>query len=191
MKGKWAKGIEPRNFGWVLKDSLAYSERPGGHTANHRRVRRHEEIVWIREHGFHRVISLMPSPHNLHAYEELNLPYVHVPFGPHDDAQMVCDALFPRLAEWLGKGERILMHQDEISDRLQGMIGGYLLYLGKMQNAPQTMTVVESLLSRQLGPVGRELIVMIAAQNAANRANTQAAAQAAQSANSVPSVSAV
>ncbi len=162
MKGKWAKGIEPRNFGWVLQDSLAISERPGGHTANHRRVRRHEEIVWIREHGFHRVISLMPSPHNLHAYEELNVPYVHVPFGPHDDAQLVCSALFPRLQEWLEHGERILMHQDEISDRLQGIIGGYLLFTGKLQNAPQAMTVVESLLSRQLGPAGRELIVMMA-----------------------------
>ena len=29
MKGKWAAGIPPRNFTWVIKDRLAMSERPG------------------------------------------------------------------------------------------------------------------------------------------------------------------
>ena len=29
MKGKWAQGITPRNFVWVLKDRLAVCERPG------------------------------------------------------------------------------------------------------------------------------------------------------------------
>jgi hypothetical protein len=162
MKGKWAKGIEPRNFGWVLKDSLAYCERPGGHTANHRRVRRHEEIVWIREHGFNRVISLIGSPHNLHAYDEMNVSYAHVPFGSHDDAEMVIGALYPQLRIWLDAGEKILMHQDEISDRLQGIIGGYLLYTGKLHGGPQAITVTETLMKRQLGEVGRELVVMVA-----------------------------
>ena len=31
MKGKWAQGITPRNFVWVLKDRLAVCERPGGY----------------------------------------------------------------------------------------------------------------------------------------------------------------
>jgi len=48
MKGKWAKGIPPRFFAWVIKDRLAVSERPGGYARNHRRVRRHEEILWLR-----------------------------------------------------------------------------------------------------------------------------------------------
>jgi hypothetical protein len=39
-KGKWAQGIPPRNFAWIMKDRLAVSERPGGYGANHRRVRR-------------------------------------------------------------------------------------------------------------------------------------------------------
>jgi hypothetical protein len=162
MKGKWAKGIEPRNFGWVLKGSLAYSERPGGHTANHRSVRRHEEIVWIRAHGFSRIISILGSPHNLHAYEEMNMPYAHVPFGAHDDAQMVVEALFPQLKLWLDGGEKILLHADEISDKLQGIVGAFLLYTGRLQNGPQTIAVVETLMSRQLGEAGRELIVNVA-----------------------------
>ena len=52
VKGKWAQGIEPRNFRWVIKGSLAVCERPGGYGPNHRRVRRQEEIIWVREQGF-------------------------------------------------------------------------------------------------------------------------------------------
>ena len=59
VKGKWAQGIEPRNFRWVIKGSLAVSERPGGYGANHRRVRRQEEIIWVREQGFAPVISIV------------------------------------------------------------------------------------------------------------------------------------
>ena len=41
MKGKWAQGIVPRNFTWVVKEQVAVCERPGGVGSNHRRVRRH------------------------------------------------------------------------------------------------------------------------------------------------------
>ena len=60
MKGKWAAGIPPRNFTWVVQDQLAVSERPGGFAPNHRRVRRQEEIIWLRNQGFTRVVSLLP-----------------------------------------------------------------------------------------------------------------------------------
>ena len=95
MKGKWAQGIAPRNFAWIIKDQLAVSERPGGYARNHRRVRRQEEIIWIREQGFTRVISLLASPHNLHAYEELDVAWEHVPMGPHADIRAVHTSLRP------------------------------------------------------------------------------------------------
>jgi hypothetical protein len=162
VRGKWAKGIEPRGFCWIIKDAIAVCERPGGHTANHRRVRRHEEIIWIREHGFARVVSIMPSPHNLHANEELALPFEHVPFGVHDDIRKVIDGIYPRLRDWQRGGDRILLHQDEISDRLQGLVAGYLLYAGLLESAPQAIAVIEHLMSRQLGPVGREIVALTA-----------------------------
>lgn len=163
VRGKWSKGIEPRNFCWIIKDQIAICERPGGYSANHRRVRRHEEIIWIREHGFARVISLMPSPHNLHAYEELHLPFEHVPFGVHDDPRMVLGALYPQLKAWTARGDKVLLHCDEISDRLQGVLGGYLLYAGLITSGPQAITVIEHLMQRQLGSVGRELVTISAA----------------------------
>ena len=70
VKGKWAQGIDPRNFRWVIKDRLAVCERPGGYGANHRRVRRQEEIIWVREQGFAPVISIIASPANLHNYTD-------------------------------------------------------------------------------------------------------------------------
>ena len=45
LRGKWALGIQPRNFTWIIKDRLAICERPGGYGVNHRRVRRQEEII--------------------------------------------------------------------------------------------------------------------------------------------------
>ena len=77
LKGKWAKGIPPRFFAWIIKGRLAVSERPGGYARNHRKVRRHEEILWLRGEGFTRIVSLLPSPHNLHAYDELGVTWSH------------------------------------------------------------------------------------------------------------------
>ena len=81
LRGKWALGITPRNFTWIIKDKLAVCERPGGYGDNHRRVRRQEEIIWMRENNFDLVISIIAAPHNLHAYQELSMPHRHRPLG--------------------------------------------------------------------------------------------------------------
>jgi hypothetical protein len=162
MKGKWAQGIQPRNFAWILKDRLAVCERPGGYGANHRRVRRQEEIIWIREQGFTCVVTLIPSPHNLHNYDELGVAWRHLPFGPQDDALVIEATLFPELAAMLASGGKVLVHQDELSDRVAGLMAGYLLWAGVVPLAPQATSVVERLLSRQMGPLGRDLVASAA-----------------------------
>lgn len=162
MKGKWAQGIQPRNFAWILKDKLAVCERPGGYGANHRRVRRQEEIIWIREQGFTCVVTLIPSPHNLHNYDELGVTWRHLPFGPHEEARDVAAELFPDLRSMLAEGGKVLVHQDELSDRVAGLMAGYLLWAGVVPLAPQATSVVERLLSRQMGPLGRDLVALAA-----------------------------
>ena len=162
MRGKWAQGIPPRNFVWVIKDRLAISERPGGYARNHRRVRRQEEIIWLREQGFTQIVSLLPSPHNLHAYDELGVRWAHFPVAPTDDSRQVLADLYRQLREWLGAGERLLLHQEELGDRLMGVVGGYLLFAGLLDSGPKAITVVEQLTSRQMGPVGRELVAVSA-----------------------------
>ena len=106
MKGKWAQGIRPRNFHWIIKDQVALCERPGGYGANHRRVRRQEEIIWIREQGFGCVISLIPAPHNLHNYDDLGVVWRHRPFGADDDP-----AELPRRAVPRDQGAAVLGHE--------------------------------------------------------------------------------
>ena len=104
MKGKWAAGIPPRNFTWVIKEHLAASERPGGFSVNHRRVRRQEEIIWLRVQGFGRIISLLPSPHNLAAYDEEGLAWAHYPLERSGDPRPVLSSCYQDIDESLRGG---------------------------------------------------------------------------------------
>ena len=161
MKGKWAKGIPPRFFVWIIKGRLAISERPGGYARNHRKVRRHEEILWLRGEGFTRIVSLLPSPHNLHAYDELGVAWSHIPFGPHDDPHVVLADLYQQVKAWLAGGERLLVHQEELGDLLMGVVAGYLRWSGMIPNGPKSIAAVEKILGRQMGPSGRELVAIV------------------------------
>ncbi len=163
MKGKWAAGIVPRNFAWIIRDRLAVSERPGGYARSHRPVRRQEEIIWIREQGFTRVVSLLASPHNLHAYDELGVAWEHIPFGDHDDPRAVLGELYRKLRDWLAAGEKLLVHQEELGDRIQGVSGGYLVYAGLVPDPAQAISIVEQINQRQMGPAGRQLVAVAAA----------------------------
>jgi len=163
VKNKWASGIVPRNFAWIIRDRLAVSERPGGYARAHRPVRRQEEIIWIREQGFTLVVSLLASPHNLHAYDELGVAWEHLPFGPHQNAHAVLAELLPKLRGWLDEGQKVLLHQEELSDRLLGVATGYLVYGGLIADSAQAIAIVEQINSRQLGPLGRELVATAAA----------------------------
>ena len=160
VKGKWAQGIEPRNFRWVMQDSLAVCERPGGYGSNHRRVRRQEEIIWVREQGFNPVISIIPSPANLHNYDELGVTWLHRPFGNHDDTASYLVAFFPELHELLASKAKILIHGEELGDRISGIIAGYLVWTGLVPSGPKAISLTERLVQRQLGPVGRELVTV-------------------------------
>ena len=162
MKGKWAAGIVPRNFAWIIRDRLAVSERPGGYARSHRPVRRQEEIIWIREQGFTRVVSLLASPHNLHSYGELGVAWEHISFGAHDDARAVLGDLLPKLRGWLAAGEKLLVHQEELGDRIQGVSAGYLVYSGLVNDPAQAISIVEQINQRQMGPLGRQLVAVAA-----------------------------
>jgi hypothetical protein len=158
VKGKWAAGIPPRNFTWVIKDRLAMSERPGGFAPNHRKVRRQEEIIWLQVQGFTRVISLLPSSHNLQAYEERSMASVHFPLPSSGDTRAVLGEVYRELHGCLTGGERILIHQEELGDRIVGVVAGYLLWSERLPSGPQAITVLEHMTGHPMGPSGRELV---------------------------------
>ena len=161
LRGKWALGITPRNLTWIIKDRIAICERPGGYGENHRRVRRQEEIIWIRENGFGCVISLIPAPHNLHNYEELGVTYRHRPYTGTgaDDLAVYLGALYREMRELTSSGTKIILHGEEVGDRIVGMMGGYIRWSGLVTAGNQAIGITERLAGRQLDPFARELIL--------------------------------
>jgi hypothetical protein len=134
------------------------SERPGGFAPNHRKVRRQEEIMGLQVQGFTRVVSLLPSSHNLQAYEEKSMASVHFPLPTSGDARGLLGDLYRDLHARLTGGERILIHQEELGDRVTGVVAGYLLWSGRLPSGPQSITVLEHMTGHPMGPSGRELV---------------------------------
>lgn len=162
MRGKWAQGIQPRNFTWIVKDRVAVCERPGGYGENHRRVRRQEEIIWLRQNDFAFVLSLISSTHNLHNYEEMGLPFHHVPFkGPRGGPLDLTRAM-ASIRDHVTDGERIVVHREEVGDNVMGLVAAYLLWTGLVQSGPQAISVAEHLFGNELGPSARQLVAMVA-----------------------------
>lgn len=159
MKGKWAQGMAPRHFAWVIKDRLAACERIGGYGSSHRRVRRAEEIAWVRAQGFDCVISTLVSPHNLYAYEEAGVAAHHLPLDERGELSPGLQALFVEMRTLLVAGRRVLVHDDDVGDRLQGVLAGYLVHAGLVPEQTRAIAMVERLLHRPMGPTGRELVV--------------------------------
>ncbi|MGI9608411.1 MAG: hypothetical protein ACR2P0_19940 [Acidimicrobiales bacterium] len=160
LKGKWALGIEPRHFTWVLRDRLAVCERPGGYGDAHRRVRRQEEIIWTRVNGFDRIVSLIPNNANLHNYDEEEVAWIHRPFRGAEDGARYLTTLYTDLNTLTTQGFRLLMHREELGDHISGLIAGYLVWTEMVPDQPQAIVTVEQLLSRPMGPVGREIVAL-------------------------------
>jgi hypothetical protein len=120
-------------------------------------VRRQEEIIWLRVQGFTRVVSLLPSSHNLAAYDEGELVSSHFPFGPVGDQREILLEIYRNLDEWLAAGERVLVHQEELGDRVMGVVAGYLYWSGRLPGGAQAIVAVEQLIGHQMGPQGRDV----------------------------------
>ena len=157
MTSKWAEGIRPRGFRWVITDRLGVCERPGGYGAAHRRIRRLEEIIWLCRNEVDLVVTLTVIPYNLHDYDEHGLEYVHLPFpdaaAGTDRLEEILTTLHDRSAN-----ERVVLHHDAIGDPLAGVVAGYLLWAGLVDSGPEAVTITEQLLERELGPPARETV---------------------------------
>ncbi len=129
MRGKWAQGIEPRHFTWVIKDKVAVCERPGGYGANHRKVRRQEEIIWLRQNGFDFVMSLCGSNQNLHNYEEMGLPFHHVPFSGPAAGPLSLTRAMASIRDHVQAGDTIVVHREMLGERITGLVAAYLLWI--------------------------------------------------------------
>lgn len=161
LRGKWALGITPRNFTWIIKDRVAICERPGGYGDNHRRVRRQEEIIWLRENHFDFVVSIIAAPHNLHAYDELHMPFRHRPLSGADDLDAWLRVFYTELRDLINKEAKIVIHAEEVGDRLVGIMGGYIRWSQMLEDSSQAIQITEHISGRQLDTWSRELILRI------------------------------
>ena len=157
-KGKWAQGITPRHFVWVIQDQLAICERPGGFGANHRKVRRQEEIIWIREQGFDLVVSVAPGPLNLHNYDELGVHWAHWPLPQNDTLPKFLEERYTELRNSLAAGRKLILHGEEINERLIGFLAGYLVWTEIVPEPPRAIAMVEQITGRQVGAEGRVVV---------------------------------
>lgn len=154
-----AAGLKPRGFTWVISDKLAVSERVGGSGFQHRRVRREEEITWLVEEAhINTVVSMLAGNQNVAAYREAGIATYSVPMDtvlePRD--QIV---FFKTLEKALSRpNARVLVHREVVDDTIGGLLGGYLVMSGMVEDPILAIAVIQQILGRALGPEGRSLI---------------------------------
>lgn len=152
-------GLKPRGFTWVIAEKLAVSERIGGIGFQHRRVRREEEITWLREEaGITVVLSLLPANQNVSSYAEAGLRTVAAPIQgsiTRAHRRLVYDALAEIMADPEAK---VLVHRETVDDGLAGLLGGYIVDSGLVADPVLAVAVIQEILGRALGPDGRALV---------------------------------
>ena len=105
------------------------------------------------------LISIIPAPHNLHNYDELGVTYRHRPFTG-EDLGLWLKAFYTELHMMLEKGTKILVHNEEVGDRIIGIMGGYIRWSGLVDDPSQAILITERIAGRQLDPFAREAILM-------------------------------
>ncbi len=159
MAKKDVPGLEPRGFRWVIAGRLAVSERIGGSGFQHRRVRREEEIAWLTEQGINTILTLLPAGQNAVAYDEAEFRVIVHPVdgSPSDIGDTA--PIFAAIDEALGVHDAsVLLHRDTIDETVAGLLAGYLVYSGLVDDPIIATSVIQEILRRPLGPEGRSLI---------------------------------
>jgi len=150
-------GLEPREFTWVIQGRLAVSERVGGYGFQHRRVRREEEITWLKNAGMTCILSLLDGNQNIASYEESGLLAYHETLAnlEPDAIRMVFDAMDRALSS---PDEVLLIHRDIIDDAVAGVLAGYLVHSGLIDDPIVAIAAIQEILKRPLGPEARAII---------------------------------
>ena len=108
---------EPKRIWWARPRKLCALERPGGGGRSHRPERRAGEIEWLKAAGVRTVVSTMTTRHNLAAYEEAGLRWLHVPVaGPAEVAEEELEILLRLLRRELRRGGAVAVHGNRHTD---------------------------------------------------------------------------
>ena len=157
MKGKWAAGHQPAQLHVGDRDRFAVSERP---VASERRIARCVvKGAAVAERAGLRADHLAAPG----AVEPPGVRRARAPLRPPSDP----DSRRPRPAlrecyfdvdKALSAGKKVLLHGDELGDRVMGVVAGYLSWSGRIAQGPASISAVEHLFERSMGPDGREIV---------------------------------
>ncbi|MEZ5270278.1 MAG: hypothetical protein R2789_17600 [Microthrixaceae bacterium] len=84
--------------------------------------------------------------------------WLHWPYPGTDEIGRYLTESYTNLAVMLGEHRKLLLHGDEISERLLGFLAGYLVFTGMVPESPKAISLIENITSRQLGADGRRVV---------------------------------
>lgn len=150
-------GLEPRGFIWVIARQLAVSERIGGYGFQHRRVRRQEEITWLRHAGVNTVLSLLEGNQNVAAYEAAGMKAYREPLV--DLEPQAVARVFTTMSRILATPKTtLLVHRDIVDDAVAGVLAGFIIHSKRVADPIMATALVQEILGRPLGPEARAII---------------------------------
>jgi hypothetical protein len=117
---------EPKRIWWARPRKLCALERPGGGGRSHRTARREAEIAYLRSHKVRLVISTMRTRHNLPAYEEAGLEWLHVPVVATEDGAQALEELLSLLRREARRGGAIAIHGNRYTDFVAAVCAAHL-----------------------------------------------------------------
>jgi hypothetical protein len=120
---------------WARPRKLCGLQRPGGGGRAHRAERRDEEIEWLLEHGVRLVVSVSPTRHNLAAYDDAGLPWLHVPVTSAEDGEEEFDELRALLRRELRGRGAVAVHGDYRTDFVAALCAAHLHELNGLDPA--------------------------------------------------------
>ncbi len=123
MLAPWPCMNEPKRIWWARARKLCALERPGGGGRSHRPERRQDEIEFLKAAGVHTVISTMKTRHNLAAYDEAGLDWVHVPVEEDDDG---VEQVLAVLRRKLRRAGAVAIHANRRTDFVATVCATYL-----------------------------------------------------------------
>ena len=68
-------------------------------------------------------------------------------------------SFFRELDDLLRSNTKVIVHGEEVGDRIVGIMGGYIRWAGLVDDDTQAITITERLAGRQLDPFARNVIL--------------------------------
>ena len=151
-------GLKPNDFYWVIQGKLALSECIGGRGMTPRKIRREEEIQWLKGQGINSIFSLLDSDFNLTSYQEVGFRTYHFPMSEEIQDNALA-TIFSAIKEAIDDPEiRLLIHNEYLDEQIPGILAGYLIYSGLLDDSVLARTIMEEILGKPLSPQAIALI---------------------------------